>query len=680
MKRVMAIVLFLASGALLQAQDWNPPFPRTMYFSPNGNEGSARDYFLAKYDLIQPCGGTSANVPLAQAVRARNPKTIIGGTSRQGCWPGSDPPKMFAYHATFLQLAEPIQAGAAEIPFVNVNGYGFPTRSQSNYALIGGDDWIQFTKIENNRFIGVPTSGTFAVNYAHPQGDSVRFPIRMSGFGMLPNITDLAGKIDGKETWKWFIDRRFQQQDFSAYDVVFYDAFRLNLYREDIETQCGLDLNLDRIDDFAQGGLTWINQQWRIGAEKLLQYEHERMQALHPTEYACETLNTGTVQDGYVMDYADGMLWEGFMRFAYDWRSMVTVNLKWEKKQKEKGRPNLTMITDYERESRTTGRDAFTRMRYGLTTALLSGAYYGRTFGDWYYIGYYHDEFDSDLGYPTSDPVELPSGAWVRFFDKGAAICNPTGRIITVTADELVGKPGYDGPYYRMRGGQVPDFNNGELFTSVQLFGEVRNPSRPRENQGDGILLFKEPTTVVAEIWIGNTYNNDTSPGNDPVKLTGAWVQVQDAPGIWPTANNCFSQWSHMPYNGAAYNDGIGYAYAAAGDGSATADFVPNIGVPGYYEVAEWHGTDPSAAKAVPFKVFVEGQIKLFGTIDQSRNSGRWNVLGNVYLPKGKGSYLRLSNDADGRVIADAVRFRYLGEVAPPDVPPAAPKNLRILK
>lgn len=679
-RSVIAVMLALVSAISVWAQNWNPPFPRTMYFSPTGFYGSSRDYFLAKYDLVQPCGGTSAHVALANAVRALNPDVLIGGTSRQGAWPGNDPPAMFCYHATFLKISQPISAGATEIPFTNVNGYGYPTRAQSNYALIGKDDWIQFSKIEDNSFKGVPATGPFAVDYAHPAGDSVRFPIRMSGFGMLPNITSFAGKIDGKESWKWFVDNRFRIQDFSAYDMVFYDAFRLKLYREDIETQCGIDLNLDKIDDFQQFGLDWINQHWADGAKKLLQYEHQLMKALHPGKFACETLNTGVVEDGYVLDYADGMLWEGFMRFAYDWKSMVTLNLKWEKKQKEKGRPNLTMITDYERESRTTGRDKFSRMRYGLTTALISGAYYGRTFGDWYYIGYYHDEFDTDLGYPTSDPVELPSGAWVRFFDKGAAICNPTGRIITVTAQELAAAPGYAGPYYRLRGGQDPEFNNGELFTSVELYGEVRTPTRPRDNQGDGILLFKEPTTVVADIWVGNTYNNDTSPGSDPVKLTGSWVEVQDEPGIFPTANNCFSQWSHFPYNGSIYNDGIGYAYAKGGDGSSYADFIPTIGVPGFYEISEWHGKGSNLSKAVPFEVIVQGNVRLKGTIDQTTNSGRWNVLGRVYLPKGKESIVRITNKTSGQVLADAMRFKFLGPVQPDTTPPETPKNLRILR
>ncbi|RPH93906.1 MAG: hypothetical protein EHM72_15985 [Calditrichaeota bacterium] len=675
---VLTVVLGMAFG---NAREWNPPFPRTMYFSPAGYYGSARDYFLAKYDLAMPCGGNAEHGDLARATHLQNSNIVIGGTSRQGAWPGSEPSQAFCYHATFLTLSTAIKPGDKEISFNNATGYGFPTRDKSNYAIIGKDDWIQYGSVDGNRFTGVPSSGAFAVDTNHPAGDSVRFPIRMSGFGMLYNLTPLAPKIDGKETWKWFVDNRFRIQDFSAYDAVFYDAFRLKLYREDVEAQCGIDLDANRVDDFDEHGLTWINQQWQEGAEKLLQYEHQRMQELHPVDFACETLNSGTVEEGYVFDYADGMLWEGFMRFAYDWKSMVNTNLKWEKKQQEKGRPNLTMITDYEKETREMGRDTFTRMRYGLTTAILSGAYYGRTFGDWYYIGYYHDEFDANLGYPTSEPQELTSGAWVRFFDHGAAICNPSGKIIQVASTELIGKSGYAGPYYRMRGGQDPNFNNGELFTTVELFGEVRDAKRPRNNQGDGILLFKQPTVVVADIWVGNTYNNDTSPASDPVQLTGEWEEVQDEPDIFPTANNCFSQWSHQPYNGAYHNDGIGYAVASAGNGSSTAVFTPTIGVPGYYEISEWHGKGSSLSSATPFEVVVQGHVKLSGSIDQTKNSGRWNMLGYLSLPQGKSAFLRISNKTNGQVLADAVRFRYLGDHVEPDTtPPNPPQNLKIVE
>ena len=141
----------------------------------------------------------------------------------------------------------------------------------------------------------------------------------------------------------------------------------------------------------------------------------------------------------------------------------------------------------------------------------------------------------------------------MRFFDNGAAICNPTAGIITVQASELVGKDGYAGPYYKFKGGQAPDFNNGELFTSVELYGETR--PREKDNQGDGILLFREPTTLVADITIGNTFNNDTSPASEPVELAGSWREAMDSDDTqfpFPNRNPCFSQWNQDAVNNSA--------------------------------------------------------------------------------------------------------------------------------
>lgn len=306
----------------------------------------------------------------------------------------------------------------------------------------------------------------------------------------------------------------------------------------------------------------------------------------------------------------------------------------------------------------------------------MAGAYYGRTFGDYYYITYYYDEFDTDLGFPTSEPQSMSNGAYARFFDKGVAICNPTGTPITVTNAALAGLNGYQGPYYRFQGGQVPQFNNGELFTSVDLFGETRD--KPRYNQGDGILLFKKPVTVVADITIGNTFNNDTTPGNEAVKLAGSWKEETDPNGEFPPKNPCYSQWN-------ADEDGIGYAFTLAGNGTTTATFTPSIGVPGYYEILEWHGwvgdspDEFREASNVPFEIVVNGVAKIMGTIDQSTSAGRWNRVAIVELPAGTNSFIRINNKANGYVIADAMQFHYLGTDVKADLnPPQKPQNVTI--
>jgi len=663
----------------LYAQTYNPPFPRTVFQSPYGTSGGAADYFYSLYDLAIHGLTKDDAKALNDSIRALNPNLLIFGTSRQGAWVDNEPAGMLVYHAVFLQLTAAVQPGDVQIAVKNLTEYDLPTRH--NYALLGENDWISYTGHSATSLTGIPSSGPYAINSAHAIGDSIKFPCRMSGFGMLPNLTLLAPLVEGKETWRWFIDGRFERQDFSQFDGVFYDAFRTHLYLEDIETQAGVDLNYNRKNDFTEfgssyTGLQWVNDQWEQGISATLDYERQRFSELHPDRYPVITLNSGAAEPGYELDICEGMLWEGFMRFGTDWQTTFNIGRAWEQKQKNAGRINFTMIIDYEPESRAAyGKNIFNRMRYGLTTCLMIGCFYGRTFGDYYYITYYHDEFDSNLGFPISDPVKLSNGAYVRFFDNGAAICNPTGTPITVTASQLrgTGVPGSERNLYRFEGGQDPLFNNGELFSSVDLKGETRE--RPKYNQGDGILLFNEEKTIVADIFIGNCFNNDTSPGNVPVELQGNWRQVMDTDDPFPTRNPCFSQWHQG-------EEGIGYAYANAGDGSAIATFRPNIGVSGYYEISEWHGfNSDSQSTDIPFEINAFGKAKLTGAIDQTRNAGRWNRLGIAYLTEGNENSVILSNNTNGTVIADAIRFRFLGkELQPDQTPPAPPQNVRVLQ
>jgi hypothetical protein len=668
-------------------QNYNPPFPRTVYQSPNGTSGGAADYFFAQYDLaIHGLRNENAQA-FNDSIRVVKPDILIFGTSEQGVWPGpNDPPEMFMFCAAFLTLTDTASVGDSALTINAVNDYNHPERH--NYALLGDDDWITYSSIDSSGMYGIPSSGFYAVNTNHFIGDSIRFPNRMSGLGMTHNITSLAPMVDGKEAWKWFIDDRFSEQNFSLFDGVFYDAYRVNFWQEDFETEggAGVDLNRNMISDFDEfgnaAGLEWINDRWQEGVEPMLQYEHEQFSALHsPDKPSIVVLNTGAAEDNYALDVCEGMLWEGFMRFATNWQSTMQVNRQWDQKMAERGITNFTMIIDYEKESRPSGKDQFNRMRYGLTTALLSGCFYGRTFGDYYYMTYYHDEFDTDLGYPTSEPQELSSGAWIRFFTKGAAICNPTGQVITVSSSELTGMTGYDGPYYRFRGGQTPNFNNGSLFDdSVELYGETRD--REKDNQGDGILLFTDSVTVVADIWIGNTYNNDTSPGNLPVELHGEWHEILDKQDDeihpWGDGNPCFSQWNREPIGDAHFNDGIGYAYAYGGDGSATATFKPNIGVAGYYEIAEWHGKltphDPYETQA---EFWVSDTLHTYLAINQFENLGQWNKLAIAKLDSGTSNFLRINNNAPSYVLADAIRFRYLGDVLPDSTAPSMPQNIQ---
>src|SRR3989338_5129825 len=128
-------------------------------------------------------------------------------------------------------------------------------------------------------------------------------------------------------------------------------------------------------------------------------------------------------------------------------------------------------------------------------------------------------------------------------------------------------------------------------------------------------------------------------------------------------ANPYYTQWvagwtqEGKPY---FYTDGPG----------KTATFRPTIGVPGGYEVYEWHGwhadrgdgpeTYSEASNIKAIIKHAEGAAE--ATVDQTKNYGQWNYLGAYQFSAGQAGYVQYQTDsANGVVIADAVMFRFTG-------------------
>ena len=111
----------------------------------------------------------------------------------------------------------------------------------------------------------------------------------------------------------------------------------------------------------------------------------------------------------------------------------------------------------------------YKRMRFSLTTALLGNGYYSyeiNTNGHGSLGLMWFDEYDNAgegkgyLGYPTSKPIKLESGIYVRYFDNGIALVNPTDRAI------LVNLPS---PLQKIMGIQDVSVNSGEIVNSVTI-------------------------------------------------------------------------------------------------------------------------------------------------------------------------------------------------------------------
>lgn len=676
-------LLVLALVPALPAQQYQPPYPRLVFQRPGGIAGGALQYFISRYDLAVHGGAGINAYALNDSIHALNPNTVILGTSRQGVWPGNPiwPPGCFVYSSYYGTLTAAAEPGAAEIRVDSTLGFKTNTISDDLYALIGGDDWISFSGFTDSTIYGIPVSGDYALNRSHAAGDSIKRPARFQGFGYLHNVTPLAPLVNDMPVWAWYIDQRFNpaKQDFSRFNGLFYDSFRFFFWGDDFQST--LDLNHNHLDDLTEPGkgLAWFNEQWSAGISEMLPYERAKFAALHPGKPVVVGINMGSAQEGdpYPVRYCDGMEWEGFMRFAYTAPELIRVNQLWEAAHDTV----FTIIEDYV-EKETHSRD-YKKIRFGLTAALMSGAYYGMTFGNEYSMSLWYDEFDVDLGYPSAPARAIPgqSDVYVRFFDKGAAICNASGQIVTITDAMLSGLPGYQGPYHRFLGGQKPSFNDGQPFGSVELQGETLTPAK--NNIGDGIILLSRPDTVIADIIVGTCYFNDTSPGSARAQFDPVFRPIYDKANEtvdFASRNRCFSQWV------SSDSTGIGYYYSAPALGKGWATFRPTIGVAGWYEISEWHpmvGETPSAyqeAEDVPFEAWAGGVKKLTGVIDQTGNYGRWNRVAILFLPAGTSSYLRISNQGNGYVAADAVRFRYLKRVTPDVIPPHRPEGLQLIR
>jgi hypothetical protein len=308
----------------------------------------------------------------------------------------------------------------------------------------------------------------------------------------------------------------------------------------------------------------------------------------------------------------------------------------------------------------------FNLMRFQLATTLMTPAYFGfQPFSglkDHFYARYF-DEYEIDLGFPLSGNLGNPQCIeqtgepflnhclYARFFSKGVVILNATGEEQDILDSDLKKFSQYGGPYYRFRGGQDPAWNNGEKFSSTTLAGYNKKLENPNHQIlfGDALILLKEPKTIVADIIVDDNKFTSSS-ANEKTELKGEWKrEVMDQ-----NINNSWRQ-GVAPYS----NETSFYAYTNIVGAEAT--FTPKIGVAGKYKISEWHpNSQGTESTSVSYDIKYGSGVKS-GTIDQSKNSGKWNLLGEVYLAKGDSNYVKIKNTDGKLVIADAIKFEFGG-------------------
>ena len=472
--------------------------------------------------------------------------------------------------------------------------------------------------------------------------------ILLTNYGYLMDISDLCLTYQGQRYCDYLID---YTHDFMVANPNF-DGFQSQGVWWYPGGNDNIDLDRNGANDWYEHGKDWLTNRWLAGVHVTAAGVYQDLSAMGKPLL----LNSGTFH-------------------TFEWRNSNALCI-----EKQTSPVNITRFTDlyaewmdtapephiFQVDCRGPSKNSYRVMRYLLTLVLLGDAYFSFTdgFHEHRYHRYY-DEYDTDLGWPTSQMVQLANGCWVRFFDNGVSIMNGSGGNVTITDADLVGQAAYDGPYYRFRGGQAPQFNNGEPFDSITLQSETQQWG----NTGDGIILLKEPRDVVCDIIIDNS-GIATSAGSQKAEIVGSWMSHDSK------RNQAWTQGADPT---AGQHD---YTATSSGHGESYAVYRPTIGLAGNYEVFEWHGFLGTSvdleyeATNVPYTITYAGGVTAIGTIDQSIGSGQWNSLGTYYFNEGTDNFVKITNATDRSVIADAFKFVFRGTERD-TIPPGSPANLQ---
>ncbi len=126
-----------------------------------------------------------------------------------------------------------------------------------------------------------------------------------------------------------------------------------------------------------------------------------------------------------------------------------------------------------------------------------------------------------------------------------------------------------------------------------------------------------------------------------------------------------------FPYSGLGFEDDFHYSFVGDGSGAASWSFTVT---PGQYKVAATWAAHPNRATNAPYEVY-DGVTDLdtvpvnqrVAPDDFSDRGAAWETLGTFTI-RGGTLLVELSDNADGLLIADAVRIERLGDLPPAQI------------
>jgi len=506
--------------------------------------------------------------------------------------------------------------------------------------------------------VGGPMRHDFPLEYAVQRADSLPIEVYCSGCGeYLADFTDCrlgpegCGVREDRRFTDALIDEIVAQAD-GPYDGISTDGFWNNPGPWG-PPRGGLDLDRNGADDIDEHGWDWVYEQWTMATESFLERLWERLGSDNVL-----VINSGSFH-GWYWEMHNGPLLEGAWAIRGNWGGFLHRYRTWMQEARE---PHLLVVdgkTSFEVDHQPEDDESYLQlMRFLLGTTMLGDGYFefsDASGGSHDFVRYY-DELDLDIGYPTTDPIEIHDHVFVRFFTGGALLLNATSGAVDVRDADLRPLEGYEGPYWRFAGGQDPVHNDGSEFDGITLAGlSGRDENGSDVFVGDAIVLTRAPADVVADIIIDDR-RSGTTPGSSAARRSGDWTGIA---GCWRNVNRAW----HVgpPWCDGAH--GHNSHSAEPGDGSTFVEYTPTIGLTGTYEVSFFHGSLGEEASGLPASDMpcriehADGQDLV--RIDLTSGVGQWTSLGEYRFETGTSGRVTCTNEASGVVIADAVRFAF---------------------
>ncbi|MGG1516073.1 hypothetical protein ABE504_11710 [Paenibacillus oryzisoli] len=245
----------------------------------------------------------------------------------------------------------------------------------------------------------------------------------------------------------------------------------------------------------------------------------------------------------------------------------------------------------------------------------------------------------------------------------GGSYYTSSNDVNTVQANELtwtpyISKAGYYNVYYWLPESKLDDTTiaSNAPFTIHYASGEETVNVNERQEGKQWVRLGSYP---FAEGIAGNVHLSNNADGivvADAIRFVPLEVTTDNTDTTAVTPTGSWTASSQQPNF-----QGQDYLVSPAGQGENTVVWRPTLDQTGYYTVSLWHPDDAGNAASNAMAIVTAANVSAAVYVNQKENGGQWNSLGSFLFNKGSSGNVSLSNDANGKVYADALRFTYTG-------------------